>query len=89
MIIQLKKGNQPDRVKVKITPCAKRTLYSNSGLFRAIVIKCSYCWQCQINPRLRDENHQIFSWERLIYMLIYDVNQMSNFDLKPHNIMLF
>ena len=26
--------------------CAKRTLYNSSGLFRAIVIKRSYCWWC-------------------------------------------
>ena len=26
--------------------CAKRTLFNNSGLFRAIVIERSYCWRC-------------------------------------------
>ena len=26
--------------------CTKRTLYNNSGLFRAIVIKRSHCWRC-------------------------------------------
>ena len=28
--------------------CAKRTLYKNSGLFRAIVINLSYCWRWHI-----------------------------------------
>ena len=31
--------------------CAKRTLFNNSGLFRAIIIKRSYCWLCEQEGR--------------------------------------
>ena len=34
--------------KLPIALCAKRTLYNNNGLFRAIVIKRSYCWRCDL-----------------------------------------
>ena len=36
-------------LKKSASLCAKRTLYNRSGLFRAIVIKRSYCWRCFLN----------------------------------------